>query len=194
MFGSNSLTASIGVFTINLPRIRYLSSTESEFKARLWRMACVGKTSLEIKRKILEQQSEAGLYPFSTYFLRDVKQRTGQYWFNHFSKIGIIGMNEVLLNFIGKEITTDEGQKFAIRMEKYLRNILVEFQEETGHVYNLEATPAEAASYRLALADKSRYPDIITAGKDVPYYTNSTQVPVGFTEDIFYLSFRISSN
>lgn len=107
MFGSNSLTTSIGVFTINLPRIRYLSSTESEFKARLWRMACVGKTSLEIKRKILEQQSEAGLYPFSTYFLRDVKQRTGQYWFNHFSTIGIIGMNEVLLNFIGKEITTD---------------------------------------------------------------------------------------
>jgi len=185
LFGSNPLTGSIGVFTINLPRIGYLSSSESEFKARLWRMACIGKTSLEIKRKILEQQSEAGLYPFSTYFLRDVKQRTGQYWFNHFSTIGIIGMNEALLNFMGKDITTDEGQKFAFNMMEYLRDILVEFQEETGHVYNLEATPAEATSYRLALADKSRYSDIITAGKDVPFYTNSTQVPVGFTDDIF---------
>lgn len=185
LFGSNPLTGSIGVFTINLPRIGYLSSTESEFKARLWRMACIGKTSLEIKRKILEKQSEAGLYPFSSYFLRDVKKRTGQYWFNHFSTIGIVGMNEALLNFMGKGITTDEGQRFSLEIMNYLREVLMEFQDETGHVYNLEATPAEATSYRLAQSDKSKYPDIITAGTGAPYYTNSTQVPVGFTDDIF---------
>ncbi|NLD47350.1 MAG: ribonucleoside triphosphate reductase [Clostridiaceae bacterium] len=185
LFGSNPLTGSIGVFTINLPRIGYLSSTESEFKARLWRMACIGKTSLEIKRKILEQQSEAGLYPFSTYFLRDVKLRTGQYWFNHFSTIGIVGMNEALLNFMGKDIATVEGQSFSLRIMEYLRDILMEFQDETGHVYNLEATPAEATSYRLAQADKAKFRDIITSGKEAPYYTNSTQVPVGYTDDIY---------
>lgn len=185
LFGSNPLTGSIGVFTINLPRIGYLSSTESEFKARLWRMVCIGKTSLEIKRKILEQQSEAGLYPFSTYFLRDVKLRTGQYWFNHFSTIGIVGMNEALLNFMGKDIATAEGQSFSLRIMEYLRDILMEFQDETGHVYNLEATPAEATSYRLAQADKAKFSDIITSGKEAPYYTNSTQVPVGYTDDIF---------
>lgn len=185
LFGSNPLTGSIGVFTINLARLGYLSKSKNEFKARLWRLAQIGKTSLEIKRKIIEDQSERGLYPYSTHYLRDVKARTGEYWFNHFSTIGIVGMNEALLNFMGKDITTPEGLQFSIEIMEYLRDILVEFQNETGHVYNLEATPAEGTSYRLAKLDKERYPQIITAGKDVPFYTNSTQVPVGYTDDIF---------
>jgi ribonucleoside-triphosphate reductase len=185
LFGSNPMTGSIGVYTINLPRIGYLSSSESEFKSRLWRMASAGKTSLEIKRKIIEQQTQEGLYPYSMYFLRNIKERTGQYWFNHFSTIGIVGMNEALVNFMGKDITTKEGQEFAKEILNYLREILLEFQEETGHVYNLEATPAEGTSYRLAKIDKEKYPRIITAGEEVPYYTNSSQVPVGYTDDIF---------
>jgi len=185
LFGSNPLTGSIGVFTINLPRIGYLSSTADEFKERLRRIAVIGKTSLEIKRKVIEQQSDRGLYPYSTYYLRHVKERTGQYWYNHFNTIGVIGMNEALLNFMGKDIATEEGQAFAIDIMKYLREILMEFQKETGHFYNLEATPAEGASYRLAKLDKDRYPSIITAGEKVPYYTNSTQLPVGYTDDIF---------
>jgi len=184
LFGSNPLTGSIGVLTINLPRIGYLSSTKSEFKARLWKLAQTGKTSLEIKRKIIEEQSEKELYPYSTHYLRHSKERTGEYWFNHFATIGIIGMNEALLNFMGKDITTKEGQEFAVEIMNYLRKIMIDFQEETGHVYNLEATPAEGTAYRLAKMDKERYPDIIAAGDKVPYYTNSTQLPVGFTDDI----------
>jgi len=185
LFGSNPMTGSIGVFTINLPRIGYLSSSRSEFKARLWRVANIGKTSLEIKRKIIEDQSEKGLYPYSTHYLRNVKARTGKYWYNHFSTIGIVGMNEALLNFMGKDITTPEGQDFAVEILEYLREIMIDFQNETGNFYNLEATPAEGATYRLAQLDKKKYPDIITAGKNAPYYTNSTQLPVGYTDDIF---------
>jgi len=185
LFGSNPMTGSIGVFTINLPRIGYLSSTKEEFKERLYKIAKIGKTSLEIKRKIIEQQSEKGLYPYSCHYLRNIRMRTGSYWYNHFSTIGIVGMNEALLNFMGKDLTTPEGQEFAIEIMHYLREIMIEFQKETGNFYNLEATPAEGASYRLARLDKERYPDIITAGKDVCYYTNSTQLPVGFTDDIF---------
>jgi anaerobic ribonucleoside-triphosphate reductase len=185
LFGSNPLTGSIGVFTINLARMGYLSKSVSEFKARLWRLANIGKTSLEIKRKIIEQQSEKGLYPYSAHYLRHVKERHGQYWYNHFNTIGIIGMNEALLNFMGKDITTKEGQEFSIEIMHYLREILVDFQNETGHFYNLEATPAEGTSYRLAQLDKQKYPNIITAGKETPYYTNSTQIPVEYTDDIF---------
>ncbi|MCM8900109.1 ribonucleoside triphosphate reductase [Caldicoprobacter algeriensis] len=186
LFGSNPMTGSIGVVTINLPRIGYLSSSEREFKSRLWRQVQIAKTALEIKRKVIEQQSEKGLYPYSTHYLRHIKERTGQYWYNHFSTIGIVGMNEALLNFMGKDITTPEGQAFAIEIMHYLRDLLIELQKETGHFYNLEATPAEATAYRLARLDKSRYPDIITAGDDeTPYYTNSTQLPVGYTDDIF---------
>lgn len=185
LFGSNPLTGSIGVFTINLPRIGYLSSTKEEFKQRLLRIASIGKTSLEIKRKIIEQQSENGLYPYSSHYLRNVKKRTGSYWYNHFSTIGIVGMNEAILNFMGKDITTPEGQAFAIEIMSYLRDIMVDFQKETGNFYNLEATPAEGTSYRLARLDRQKYPDIITAGDKTPYYTNSTQLPVGFTDDIF---------
>jgi len=185
LFGSNPLTGSIGVFTINLPRIGYLSKTKEEFKKHLYDLACIGKTSLEIKRKVIEQQSEKGLYPYSIHLLRNVKERTGQYWFNHFNTIGIVGMNEALVNFMGKDITTPEGLAFATEIMHYLREIMVEFQIETGNFYNLEATPAEGTSYRLARIDKELYPDIYTAGQEVPYYTNSTQIPVGFTDDIF---------
>ena len=185
LFGSNPLTGSVGVFTINLPRIGHLSSTKNEFKARLFKLVHIGKTSLEIKRKIIEHQSEKGLYPYSTFYLRHVKERTGEYWNNHFSTIGIVGMNEALLNFMGKDITTDEGQAFAMEIMHYLRDMFVDIQKETGHFYNLEATPAEGTAYRLAQLDKQKYPDIITAGEDVPYYTNSTQLPVEYSDDIF---------
>ncbi|HEY8423550.1 MAG TPA: ribonucleoside triphosphate reductase [Clostridia bacterium] len=185
LFGSNPLTGSIGVVTINLPRIGYLSKTKEEFFDRLRKLCNIAKTSLEIKRKIIEDQTEKGLYPYSAHFLRDVKARTGHYWSNHFNTIGIVGMNEALLNFMGKDITTPEGKAFALEVMHYLRDIIVDFQKETGHMYNLEATPAEGTSYRLAKLDKERYPDIITAGVNEPYYTNSTQPPVNFTDDIF---------
>lgn len=185
LFGSNPMTGSIGVVTINLPRIAYLSKTESEFRARLWRQIQIAKTSLEIKRKIIEDQTGRGLYPYSAFYLRDVKARTGQYWYNHFNTVGLVGMNEACLNFLGKDLTTAGGQAFGKRVLTYMREVLVEIQEETGHFYNLEATPAEGTSYRLAKLDTERYPDIITAGEDTPYYTNSAQLPVGFTDDIF---------
>ncbi len=185
LFGSNPMTGSIGVYTINLPRIGYLSSSMSEFKSRLWKLVQIGKTSLEIKRKIIEDQSGKGLYPYATHYLRGVKERTGEYWFNHFNTIGIVGMNEAAVNFMGKDLTTPEGQEFALEIMNYMRDLMVEIQQETGHFYNLEATPAEGTSYRLAMLDKKQYPDIITAGKDVPYYTNSSQLPVGYTDDVF---------
>jgi ribonucleoside-triphosphate reductase len=185
LFGSNPLTGSIGVFTINLPRIGYLSTSVQEFKARLWRLVQIGRTSLELKRKIIEQQSEKGLYPYSTNYLRLIKERAGEYWHNHFSTIGVIGMNEACRNFLGKPITAPEGQAFAMDLMQYLRELLKEIQVETNHVYNLEATPAEGAAYRLARLDKARYPDIIIAGNGTPYYTNSTQLPVGYTDDVF---------
>jgi ribonucleoside-triphosphate reductase len=184
LFGSNPMTGSIGVVTINLPRIGYLSRNKEEFFARLRRQAEIAKTSLEIKRKIIEQQTEAGLYPYSRVYLKDVKERFGSYWYNHFNTIGIIGMHEALLNFMGKGIETKEGHDFAVEVMHYLRDIMQEFQKETGQFYNLEATPAEGTSYRLAKLDKDRYLDIISSGTNVPYYTNSTQLPVDYTSDI----------
>ena len=187
LFGSNPLTGSIGVVTINLPRIAYLSSTEEEFFERLKRLAVLAKNSLEIKRKIVEQQTEADLYPYCKFYLRSVKQRTGKYWANHFNTIGIVGMNEAIMNLFGKEdnITTQHGQEFAIKTMNYLRELMQEFQVETGNNYNLEATPAEGTTARLAKLDKKRFPDIITAGDKEVFYTNSTQLPVDFTSDIF---------
>ena len=185
LFGSNPMTGSIGVFTINLPRIGYLSKTKEEFKSRLWRMIHLGKQSLEIKRKIIERQTERGLYPYCANYLKDVKARTGQYWSNHFNTIGILGMNEAVINFMGKDITTDEGQEFSVEILDYMREVLKDIQEETGNNYNLEASPAEGTCYRMAKLDKERYNDIVTAGEEVPFYTNSTHLPVGFTEDIF---------
>lgn len=185
LFGSNPLTGSMGVFTINLPRIGYLSHSKEEFKARLFRLVQIGKTSLELKRKVIEKQTVNGLYPYSANFLQNAKKRTGEYWYNHFSTIGLVGMNEALMNFMDKDISTAEGQAFSIEMMEYLRDMLANIQEETGHVYNLEATPAEGTAYRLARLDRERYPEIITSGEDTPYYTNSTQLPVGHSEDIF---------
>ncbi len=185
LFGSNPLTGSIGVVTINLPRIGYLSETKQQFRGRLLEMMELARESLEIKRKTIEEQTQRGMYPYSAHYLQNVKDRTGSYWFNHFNTIGLIGMNEACLNFLGEDITTPKGQEFALETLDFMRDTITRFQEETGHVYNLEATPAEGTSYSLAQLDKKKYPDILTAGEEEPYYTNSTQLPVGFTDDIF---------
>ena len=185
LFGSNPMTGSIGVYTINVPRIGYLAKSKEDFFARLERIAELGKKSLEIKRKIIEQQTNDGLYPYSQHYLRKVKERTGEYWTNHFNTIGLVGMNEACLNFIGKDIGSDEGLAFSLEIMNFLRDLMVRFQEETGHSYNLEATPAEGTSYRLARMDKRRYPDIIQSGVEEPQYSNSSQLPVTYTDDIF---------
>ncbi|HWS29894.1 MAG TPA: ribonucleoside triphosphate reductase [Clostridia bacterium] len=185
LFGSNPLTGSIGVVTVNLPRIAYVSHSESEFRARLCQMVHTAKKSLEIKRKVVEEQTARGMYPYSANYLKDVHARTGQYWYNHFNTIGLLGMNEACINLLNEDLTTKNGQDFAVRTLSYMRELLTDIQEETGHFYNLEATPAEGTSYRLAKLDKEKYPDIVAAGKETPYYTNSSQLPVGFTDDIF---------
>lgn len=186
LFAAAPLTGSVGVVTINLPRLGYLSRDEREFRHRLERLMEIGRTSLEIKRKMLEQLTEQGLYPYSRHYLRGVKQRTGHYWTHHFSTIGLIGMHEACLNLLGMGIDHPDGKAFAIRTLKFMREVLARFQEETDHLYNLEATPAEGASFRLAKADKERFSDIITSGTDAaPYYTNSTHLPVSFTDDLF---------
>ncbi|MGB9681062.1 MAG: ribonucleoside triphosphate reductase [Minisyncoccia bacterium] len=185
LFGANPLTGSIGVVTINLPRIGYLSKTKKEFFERLARLMDLAKTSLEVKRKALEEWTEKGLYPYSKYYLSNVRKMRGSYWGNHFSTIGIIGMNEALLNFMGVDIADKKGIQFAKEILDFMRERLIKYQEETGNLYNLEATPAEGTSYRLALKDKNKYPDIITAGEKEPFYTNSTQLPVNYTDDLF---------
>ncbi len=186
LFGSGSLTGSIGVATINLPRIGYLSKTKKEFFERLGKLMDLAKESLEIKRKAVENLIEKGLYPYSKFYLDGVKKMRGKYYANHFSTIGLIGMNEALLNFIGENIGSKRGKKFALEIMNFMREKLVKYQKETGNIYNLEATPAESTAYRLALKDKEKYPEIITAGtKKVPYYTNSSQLPVNYTDDIF---------
>jgi len=185
LFGANPLTGSIGVVTINMPRIGYLSDSKEEFFERLGKQMDVARKSLEIKRKVLENMTEMGLYPYSKFYLRDIKMRFGSYWQNHFNTIGLIGMNEALLNFMGCDITSEKGRNFALEVLDFMRNRLEDYQIESNYLYNLEASPAEGASYRLAKKDKELYKDIITAGGDVPYYTNSTQLPVDFTEDIF---------
>jgi len=186
LFGSGSKTGSIGVVTINLPRIGYLSKTKKEFFERLKHLMDLAMESLEIKRKTVENFIEKGLYPYSRFYLADIKKLRGEYYANHFATIGLVGMNEALLNFIGDNIGSKRGKKFALEVLDFMRNQLVKYQKETGHLYNLEATPAESTAYRLALKDKERYPDIITAGtKKAPFYTNSSQLPVNFTDDIF---------
>ncbi len=185
LFGSNPLTGSIGVVTLNLPRAAYQASSVEAFHARLAELMQMAAESLEIKRKQLERLTDDGLYPYSRFYLSGIKERSGRYWDNHFSTIGLLGMNEALLNLIGKGIDTGEGKSLAVRTLQFMRGELERYQEETGHLYNLEATPAEGTSFRLARADKARYPDIIAAGSDQSYYTNSTQLPVGATDDIF---------
>jgi len=146
----------------------------------------LAKESLEIKRKALDNFIEKGLYPYSKHYLDSVKKMRGSYWGNHFSTIGLMGMNEALLNFIDEDIGSLRGRRFALEVLDFMRERLVKYQKETGNMYNLEATPGEGTSYRQARIDKEKYPDIITAGtKENPYYTNSTQLPVGYTSDVF---------
>ncbi len=177
LFGSADKTGSIGVVTINLPRIGYLSKTKDEYFVNLKKMMDLAKTSLEIKRKVVENNLQNNLMPYTKVYLGHFN--------NHFSTIGILGMHESLLNFMNKGIETQEGRKFAIEILEFMRKVLKDYQEETGNLYNLEATPAEGASYRLAKKDKELYPDIKTSGERQPYYTNSTFLPVGYTDDPF---------
>ncbi|MBN2339584.1 MAG: ribonucleoside triphosphate reductase [Acidobacteria bacterium] len=188
LFGANPLTGSIGVVTLNMPRLGHLAGDEPDFLARLDALMQTARTSLEIKRKVLEQFADGGLYPYTRYYLRDVKRRFGCYWRNHFSTIGLVGMNEACLNLLGGDIGTPEGKQFAGRVLDFMRGRLARFQEETGNLYNLEATPAEGTSYRLARMDAARYPGMRFAnpgGGGEPFYTNSTQLPVHYTDDIF---------
>ena len=186
LFGSGSLTGSIGVVTVNVPRIGYLSKTKKDFFERLGKVMDIAKESLEIKRKTIEEFTGKGLYPYSRYYLAGVKKAKGQYYANHFSTIGICGMNEALLNFMGEDIGSKKGRAFALEVMDFMRDKLLGYQKETNSIYNLEATPAESTSYRLAQKDRKLYPEIITLGtKKVPYYTNSTQLPVNYTDDIF---------
>jgi ribonucleoside-triphosphate reductase len=190
-FGANPLTGSIGVVTLNLPRLGYLAKDEDEFFERLEALMETAKDSLEIKRKVLEQFTENGLYPYSRRYLRGVKETFGKYWKNHFSTIGLVGMNEAIMNLFGYNIATPEGLQFAVKVLNFMREKLADFQEETGNIYNLEATPAEGASYRLARIDKRRYLDIIVANEKYlaigaePFYTNSSQLPVDHEADLF---------
>jgi anaerobic ribonucleoside-triphosphate reductase len=190
-FGANPLTGSIGVVTLNLPRLGYLAKDEDEFFERLEALMEIAKDSLEIKRKVLEQFTEKGLYPYSRRYLRGVKETFGKYWKNHFSTIGLVGMNEAIQNLFGYSIATPEGLEFAAKVLNFMREKLADFQEETGNIYNLEATPAEGASYRLARIDKRKYPDIIVANEKYlakgaePFYTNSSQLPVDHEADLF---------
>lgn len=177
LFGSDEFTGSIGVVTINMPQIAYLSKTEKDYFDRLDYLMDIAKQSLEMKRKVIEKLLEGGLFPYTKRYLHHLN--------NHFSTIGICGMNESCLNFLGEDIVSPRGKAFAEKVLTYMRNRLADFQEETGSLFNLEATPAESTSYRLARHDKNQFPDIITSGDAEPYYTNSSQLPVAYTTDAF---------
>jgi ribonucleoside-triphosphate reductase len=192
LFGSHPLTGSIGVITINMPRIGHLAASESEFFQRLERLMIIARESLETKRKVLEKFTDGNLYPYTKYYLRKMKERFGEYWKNHFSTIGLVGMNEACLNLLGRDIGTPEGQDFTKRVLDFMREKLIAFQKATKNNYNLESTPAEGTSYRLARLDKQKYPEARCANEEAfrsrgaePFYTNSTQLPVNFTDDIF---------
>ena len=192
LFGANPLTGSIGVVTINLPRIGYEAKDKKAFYERLDELMDLAKESLEIKRKTVEYLTKKGLYPYTKFYLRNIFERFGRYWSNHFSTIGIVGMNEALINLTGEDITTEKGNVLAQEILEHMRDRMAMYQKETKNMFNLEATPAEGTSYRLALKDKEKYPDIIFANNEEakndgaqPYYTNSSQLPVGYTEDLF---------
>ena len=190
LFGANPLTGSIGVVTINLPRIAYESPTREDFFDRLAELVTLAKESLIIKRKVLEAFTESNLYPYAKFYLTKIKETTGSYWKNHFSTIGIVGMNEACLNFLGVDIANGAGQAFSLEVMDFLRDLLTRIQNETGDIFNLEATPAEGTAFRLAMLDKERYPDIVCANEKgatmrSPFYTNSTQLPVNYTDDIY---------
>ncbi len=192
LFGANPLTGSIGVVTLNLPRLGYLAKTKEEYFERLDHLMDIAKESLETKREVIEKFTNMGLYPYSRFYLKKIKEQFGEYWKNHFNTIGILGMNESLLNFMGKNIVNPEGHAFALEVMDHMREKLMTYQTETGHLYNLEATPGEGTTYRFAKADKKIYADIIVANEKsyqeknaAPYYTNSTQLPVSFSDDMF---------
>ena len=191
LFGANPLTGSIGVVTLNLPRIGYVSESEADFFRLLNERLALAIESLVIKRKILEKFTDGSLYPYSRFYLRQVKEGTGLYWKNHFSTIGIIGMNEACLNLLGADIANERGKRFSLEVMDFIRNRLAAAQEETGDIFNLEATPAEGCSYSLAMIDKQQFPDIVSANEEGyrrgadPYYTNSTQLPVDYTDDVY---------
>ena len=192
LFGANPMTGSIGVVTINLPRLGYVSRNKKEFFQKLDHLMDLAEESLETKRKLVEGLTEKGLYPYTKFYLDSIKVRRGKYWNNHFSTIGIVGMNEALLNLMGVDITTKAGQKLSEEILTHMRERIIRYQEETGNLFNLEATPAEGTSYRLARLDREKYSKIIFANDEKvkkdgvePYYTNSSQLPVGHTDDIF---------
>ena len=193
LFGSNPMTGSVGVVTINLPRLALKSKNEKEFFKGLAELMDMAKDSLETKRKVLEQLTDANLYPYTKFYLRNIKQRFNQYWKNHFSTIGLIGTNEAALNLLGVDIGTEKGKAFAEKTLDFMRDRLVEYQKETGNNYNLEATPAEGTTYRLAQLDKASFPDRahfangIGAEVKCPFYTNSSHLPVNYTDDLFEL-------
>ncbi|HOO70475.1 MAG TPA: ribonucleoside triphosphate reductase [Spirochaetota bacterium] len=185
LFGANPLTGSIGVVTINMPRLAHKSKNEQEFFSELERLMLMAKKSLEIKRKVLENFTESNLYPYTKYYLSGIFERNKKYWVNHFSTIGLVGMNEACINFLNTDISSIEGKDFVVKVLDFMRDRIMKFQEETGNFYNLEATPAEGVTYRFAKHDKETYPEIKTAGEFDPYYTNSVHLPVGHTEDLF---------
>lgn len=185
LFGANPLTGSIGVVTINMPGLAYHAKDEARFYEDLGRLMDMARDSLEIKRKVLENFTLNNLYPYTKHYLDDVFRRSGRYWINHFSTIGLIGMNEACLNLFDEDISTKRGMEFAAGVLDFMRKRILKYQEETGNLYNLEATPAEGVSYRFAKNDKKLYPDIKTAGKHEPYYTNSVHLPVGYSDDLF---------
>ncbi|OHD55137.1 MAG: ribonucleoside triphosphate reductase [Spirochaetes bacterium GWF1_51_8] len=188
IFAANPMTGSIGVVTINLPRIAYQAESEDHFFEILRAQMQIAKTSLEIKRKVVEDLTDRGLYPYSRIYLGDIKKKSGNYWTNHFATIGLIGMNEAVMNMKHVPYRQKEGRQFGEKVLDFMIGVLEEFKEETGNLYNLEASPAEGASYRLAKADRKRYPDVLSSGTDeVPYYTNSVHLPVNDTDDIFEL-------
>jgi len=191
LFGSNPLTGSIGVVTINMPRVGYLATDETDFLSRLNKLIDLAAESLTIKRKVLERFTDNNLYPYTRFYLREIKSGSGVYWKNHFSTIGIIGMNEACLNLIGTDIGTTTGREFALRVMDSVREKLASIQDEKDEMFNLEATPAEGTSYRLAMLDKKRFPGSVCANETQyqagaePFYTNSTHLPVNYTDDIF---------
>lgn len=191
-FGAGPLTGSIGTITINLPRLGFISASEEEFFERLFALMVLAKEALEVKRQFIEDFTEKQIYPYTHHYLRHIKDKEGSYWCNHFSTIGIVGMNEALLNLYDINLTSQKGQEFALRVLEFMKEKLVEFQQETGWNFNLEATPSESTAYRLACKDKAQFPDCIVANENEyrtygapPFYTNSTQLPVDATDDMF---------
>lgn len=194
LFGANPLTGSIGVVTINMPRIGYLAKDKADFYKRLNKLMDIAKESLIIKRGLIEKYMDRGLYPYSKFYLKDVKERFGEYFKNHFNTIGILGLNEAMVNFfgLGNDLTSKKGRKFGLEIMEHMRERLMNYQLETNQLFNLEATPGESTTYRFAKADKKKFGDKIIAASDLgkmkhnaPYYTNSSQLPVSFTDDIF---------